>query len=221
MAGLDYYSNVNTPSPDSEKKRMKRTFSESDNDDESSNIDELRSGKWTHEEERFADSLIVRFEEGTLTDCPEGCTLRTYLTWKLHCMPMRVSKKYGAMHIGKHVFVKRTVDMPVNDDFALKTLEKQCWDSIAQRMRKRIRQYSPTSVIINSEHIPKSTTELIKKAHSSCSLTSLTDPLFDGLMDQSDDSSGEESFHFCIDDFLTLGDISDIDWTLSADIFSD
>jgi hypothetical protein len=61
----------------------------------------LRSGKWTHEEERYAASLIEHFESGKLTDCEEGETLRAYLSRKLHCIPMRVSKKYAGQCIGK------------------------------------------------------------------------------------------------------------------------
>jgi hypothetical protein len=60
-----------------------------------------RSGKWTPEEERFADRLIRDFELGLLTDCEDGCTLRSYLAKKLNCAPMRISKKYAGQCIGK------------------------------------------------------------------------------------------------------------------------
>jgi hypothetical protein len=65
----------------------------------------LRSGKWTHEEERYAASLIEHFESGKLTDCEEGETLRAYLSRKLHCIPMRVSKKYAGQCIGKVIML--------------------------------------------------------------------------------------------------------------------
>ncbi len=59
------------------------------------------------EEERFANALIEEFEKGTILDCDNGCTLRAYLSRKLHCAPMRISKKYAGKSIGKHVFLSR------------------------------------------------------------------------------------------------------------------
>lgn len=60
-----------------------------------------RSGKWTNEEENFANRLIVEFEAGSLQDCEEGCTLRSYLARRLRCAPMRISKKFAGRCIGK------------------------------------------------------------------------------------------------------------------------
>jgi hypothetical protein len=42
-----------------------------------------------------------------LDDCEEGSTLRTYLTRKLNCSPMRISKKFSHQCIGRHVFIRR------------------------------------------------------------------------------------------------------------------
>lgn len=67
----------------------------------------LRRGKWTPGEERFANALIKEFEKGTIHDCENGCTLRAFLSRKLHCAPMRISKKYAGKSIGKHVFLSR------------------------------------------------------------------------------------------------------------------
>ena len=61
----------------------------------------MRSGKWTPEEESFANRLVLEFERGTLGDCDEGCTLRSYLAKKLNCAPMRISKKFAGRCIGK------------------------------------------------------------------------------------------------------------------------
>jgi len=66
-----------------------------------------RSGKWTSEEENFANRLIVEFEAGSLLDCEEGTTLRCYLARRLRCAPMRISKKYAGRCIGKLVFTRR------------------------------------------------------------------------------------------------------------------
>ena len=64
------------------------------------------------EEERFANLLIEEFEKGTLHDCENGCTLRAYLSRKLHCAPMRISKKFAGKSIGKHVFLSRSTAPP-------------------------------------------------------------------------------------------------------------
>lgn len=66
-----------------------------------------KSGKWSPEEEQFAQHLIHEFELGVLTDCEEGCTLRSYLAKKLNCAPMRISKKFAGQCIGKHVFTRK------------------------------------------------------------------------------------------------------------------
>jgi len=68
----------------------------------------LRRGKWTQEEEAYAEFLIQEFEKGTVIDCENGCTLRSFLSKKLHCAPMRISKKYAGKSIGKHVFLSRS-----------------------------------------------------------------------------------------------------------------
>ena len=59
------------------------------------------AGKWSPEEERYATELILAFESGTLDDCEEGTTLRSYLSKKLNCAPMRISKKFAGTCIGK------------------------------------------------------------------------------------------------------------------------
>lgn len=66
----------------------------------------LRSGKWTPEEEEYADLLIELFEKGHI-DEKNGCTLRSFLSRKLHCAPMRISKKYAGKGIGKMVFLSK------------------------------------------------------------------------------------------------------------------
>ena len=65
------------------------------------NFSSRRFGKWTAEEERFAQKLIAEFDAGTLTDCPERSTLRSYLSRRLNCTPMRISKKFAGQCIGK------------------------------------------------------------------------------------------------------------------------
>ena len=60
-----------------------------------------RSGKWSADEESFANKLVYDFETGCLEDCEEGTTLRSYLARKLNCAPMRISKKFAGRCIGK------------------------------------------------------------------------------------------------------------------------
>lgn len=71
-------------------------------------LNEKRKGKWTEEEKAYADRLIEEFKQGTLTDCENNTTLRSYLMKKLHCdKPMRITKKYSGEKIGKLVFVAK------------------------------------------------------------------------------------------------------------------
>jgi hypothetical protein len=64
----------------------------------------LRKGKWTSEEEAYCNKVIYLFNRGLLP-IPTGTTLRSYLSDKLNCDPMRITKKYsGASCIGKQVF---------------------------------------------------------------------------------------------------------------------
>jgi hypothetical protein len=67
----------------------------------------LRSGKWIKEEEDYAELLISLFERGQVEDCENGCTLRSFLSRKLHCAPMRISKKYAGKGIGKMVYLSK------------------------------------------------------------------------------------------------------------------
>lgn len=64
----------------------------------------LRRGKWTLEEEAYVARVIQDFNNGFL-DAPAGTTLRTFLSDKLSCDPMRITKKFtGDSCIGKRVF---------------------------------------------------------------------------------------------------------------------
>lgn len=71
----------------------------------------LRRGKWTSEEEAYANRLIMEFKAGLLP-LTDGTTLRTFLSKLLNCDPMRISKKFvGSNCIGKQVFRRRTADI--------------------------------------------------------------------------------------------------------------
>lgn len=71
----------------------------------------LRRGKWTPEEEAYANRLIQEFKSGLLP-LTDGTTLRTFLSKLLNCDPMRISKKFvGSNCIGKQVFRRRNADL--------------------------------------------------------------------------------------------------------------
>lgn len=71
----------------------------------------LRRGKWTPEEEAYANRLIYEFKAGLLP-LTDGTTLRTFLSKLLNCDPMRISKKFvGSNCIGKQVFRRRNADL--------------------------------------------------------------------------------------------------------------
>uniref|UniRef100_M4BRS2 Uncharacterized protein n=1 Tax=Hyaloperonospora arabidopsidis (strain Emoy2) TaxID=559515 RepID=M4BRS2_HYAAE len=64
----------------------------------------LRKGKWTEEESRYAAQLTHYFKKGLLP-LERGTMLRLYLSQKLNCEPMRITKKFtGGECIGKQVF---------------------------------------------------------------------------------------------------------------------
>lgn len=69
--------------------------------DEKAKKSGLRRGKWTSEEEFYANRLIYEFKLGLLP-LTDGTTLRTFLSKLLNCDPMRISKKFvGQNCIGK------------------------------------------------------------------------------------------------------------------------
>jgi hypothetical protein len=73
---------------------------------------ELRRGKWTPEEEAYANRLIEEFKNGMLP-IADGTTLRTFLSKLLNCDPMRISKKYvGNNCIGKVRYLLPSLSLP-------------------------------------------------------------------------------------------------------------
>ncbi|KAK1929328.1 hypothetical protein P3T76_015280 [Phytophthora citrophthora] len=59
-----------------------------------------RSGPWSHDEEVYAAALIDFFFKGAL-DVTEGTTLRSFLSSRLCCNPMRISKKLASEAIAE------------------------------------------------------------------------------------------------------------------------
>ena len=60
----------------------------------------LRAGEWTKEETDYAARAIQFFEVGVL-DAPEGTILSVYLSEKLHCSKIRISRKFPGRFSGK------------------------------------------------------------------------------------------------------------------------
>jgi hypothetical protein len=102
----------------------------------------LRRGKWTTEEENYANRLIQEFKSGLLP-LTDGTTLRTFLSKLLNCDPMRISKKFvGGNCIGKQVFRRRqqdlerlTVDQMERSRRELAELERKFLERVAQTNR--------------------------------------------------------------------------------------
>jgi len=136
-----------------------------------------RRGKWTNEEQAYADRLIRDFEAGLLP-LENGATLRAYLSKKLNCDPMRISKKFaGQKCLGKQIFQRRsgdesngapssssmytstmaplTIPAGVRDDAAIKALEEAFQRSIASAAANKGR--NRTRVIVSSHPVKTAT----------------------------------------------------------------
>lgn len=66
----------------------------------------LRRGKWTAEEQNYSELLIQYFLAGVVPKCADGTTLRAFLSAKLHCAPMRITKKFAGATLGKSIFYR-------------------------------------------------------------------------------------------------------------------
>ena len=82
----------------------------------------LRRGKWTPEEQNFSEVLIQAFLAGLVPDCADGTTLRAFLSRRLHCAPMRITKKFAGATLGKSIF-SRTGQLDAGDAANLRRLE--------------------------------------------------------------------------------------------------
>lgn len=113
--------------------------------------DGLRKGKWTAEEEKFANKIIEVFNAGLLKlqEEEKGITLRAYLAAKLDCDPMRITKKYtGASCLGKKVYHFDPKSIHAQEaDLArreLELLERQFKAKLEQMNRKKSNEHSNT-----------------------------------------------------------------------------
>jgi hypothetical protein len=65
-----------------------------------------RKGRWVQEEEDYANFLSDEFGLG-LARIDNGTTKRAYLSSKLQCTKMRISKKFKGKNTGKEVFLRK------------------------------------------------------------------------------------------------------------------
>lgn len=66
-----------------------------------------RKGRWVKEEEDYANFLSHEFCIG-LSDIENGTTKRSFLSTKLNCTKMRISKKFKGQTSGKEVFERKS-----------------------------------------------------------------------------------------------------------------
>jgi hypothetical protein len=129
--GLKNWKLIASELPGRDCKRCSERWTEHVNPD-------IQKGKWTAEEEAYANRLIQEFKAGLLP-LTDGTTLRTFLSKLLNCDPMRISKKFvGSNCIGKQVFRRRgadvnnlTPDEIERTRFELSELEKKFLDRVA------------------------------------------------------------------------------------------
>jgi hypothetical protein len=89
------------------------------------------------EEEEYTSRIIHYFNNGLLT-LPEGATLRSYLSDKLNCDPMRVTKKYaGASCLGRRVYHFHNRPQPTVAQIQFAKAEL---DLLEQRFRQRVEE---------------------------------------------------------------------------------
>ena len=82
----------------------------------------LRRGKWTPEEQNFYEVLVQTFLAGLVPDCADGTTLRAFLSRRLHCAPMRITKKLAGATSGRSIF-SRTGQLNADDAANFRRLE--------------------------------------------------------------------------------------------------
>lgn len=128
----------------------------------------LRKGKWTEEESRYAGQLTSYFKEGLLP-IERGTMLRLYLSQKLNCEPMRITKKFtGGECIGKQVFRPATP----TPDSRVRMMQAQLeLVALEAAFIKRLKE--------NREETPAAIEELEANAASSALVTSNMHAAFD------------------------------------------
>ncbi|OWZ14459.1 hypothetical protein PHMEG_00012066 [Phytophthora megakarya] len=141
-----------------------------------------RSGPWSRDEEVYAAALIDCFFKGIL-DIAEGTTLRAFLSSRLCCNPMRISKKLASeciaeiripKKLGSSTYANRagvTLEEQIETEEALKSLrDTYIHSSTRKRSSKRSRSARSESfrsrATIASLDVDSDGTESDSNAHS-------------------------------------------------------
>jgi hypothetical protein len=143
-------------------------------------------GKWTAEEEAYSAVLIQHFRTGALQDCEDSTSLRSYLAEKLQCIPMRISKKFAGVKIGKEIFRRG----PTSKEVAMQlSYIRDLFIQSTSKKRKRIKKKMQKAAIAKKEVAESSTTDVETSPPNDDAATSLATPteLYSG--DKPTDSS--------------------------------
>mmetsp|Transcript_1932 Transcript_1932/g.2020 ORF Transcript_1932/g.2020 Transcript_1932/m.2020 type:complete len:242 (+) Transcript_1932:63-788(+) len=102
--------------------------------------DHTRTGKWTTEEELYADKLIELFFSGRKDiGATEHQSLRAFLAKKLQCSRMRVSKKYCSIDgLGRKF--KSCSDTDITEKIDVQGLEKTFFQRDMEVQSKRLKR---------------------------------------------------------------------------------
>mmetsp|Transcript_23428 Transcript_23428/g.30415 ORF Transcript_23428/g.30415 Transcript_23428/m.30415 type:complete len:403 (-) Transcript_23428:855-2063(-) len=117
----------------------------------------FRRGKWTAEEEMYAARLIEDFDAGILPNLNDGATLRAFLSKKLNCSAMRISKKFaGEKCLGKQIYLRRHDTSAEQLQAEAKYLEK-----LEHAFLISISTPSPTFTVPKSEYSEANTLNIV------------------------------------------------------------
>ncbi|KAL3776974.1 hypothetical protein HJC23_003198 [Cyclotella cryptica] len=128
-----------------------------------------RRSRWLEEEEDFAKFLVREFEHGIARDVENNSTLRAYLSRKLICTPMRVSKKFVGKKVGT-IFYKGNVVLPHVAVISAQThleLEKKCLSALViaiDRSKEAEQKSAPPQVrfYTHQAEMPQSSQNVLK-----------------------------------------------------------
>jgi hypothetical protein len=137
-----------------------------------------RSGPWSHDEEVYAAALIDCFFKGVL-DIAEGTTLRSFLSSRLCCNPMRISKKLASeciaeiripKKLGSSTYVLRGEVTPVEQaetEEALRTMQHTYLHSSSRKRQRSSRVGGPRPrAAMDSVEMGSDATESDSDGHS-------------------------------------------------------
>ncbi|KAF4045919.1 hypothetical protein GN244_ATG01753 [Phytophthora infestans] len=102
-----------------------------------------RSGPWSHDEEVYAAALIDSFFKGVL-DVAEGTTLRAFLSSRLCCNPMRISKKLASESIAEIPIPKKLGSSTYVRNVEVTPEEQAAAEDVLRSLQRVYMHSSPT-----------------------------------------------------------------------------